>query len=408
MKLVLSLAWRNLGRNKSRSLVVFLSMALGVWAGIFLMGWASGINQARTQSAIQGYLGDGHVNDSGYVQEMAVAAFIPNGDSVADLLRQQPGIAAVSARLSLPTMVQTTSGSAGLQIMGVRPTEEESVFTVKKSITTGAFLADTNRAFMGMVIGDKLAERMDLQLGDPLVITFQDHQGVVHSALYILEGTYDGSSNRIEEATAFVRRDPLADIIQLKGAVHDIVFKTTHPEGLKDSVTQWRAKLFPYSVRTWREVSPDMGYADEVMSQALLLFMLIILLAMAFGILNTMLMAILERRHELGMLMAVGLNKHKLFQLVVVETLLLSGVGLPLGLLLGHVTLEITSRTGISLAAFEQGLAEFGISSVIYPKVVMEWYLPVAAMVFVLSFLAALYPAKKAVSLNPIESMRTL
>jgi ABC-type antimicrobial peptide transport system permease subunit len=151
-----------------------------------------------------------------------------------------------------------------------------------------------------------------------------------------------------------------------------------------------------------------MGYVDEIMAQALMLFMGIMLLAMAFGILNTMLMAILERQRELGMLMAVGMTRARVFALVVLETVLLTLVGLPFGLLLGHGTLLFTSRVGISLEMFADGLAQFGIAPVIYPEVVTHWYLPVALMVFVLSVLAALVPARKAVSLNPIESMRAL
>ena len=161
-------------------------------------------------------------------------------------------------------------------------------------------------------------------------------------------------------------------------------------------------------MKSWRKTAPEMGYVDEIMAQALLLFMGIMLLAMAFGILNTMLMAILERQRELGMLMAVGLTRQRVFALVVLETVLLTGIGLPFGLLLGHATLVFTNRTGISLEAFADGLAEFGISPVIYPQVVTHWYLPVVALVFVLSLLASLMPARKAVSLNPIESMRAL
>ena len=175
-----------------------------------------------------------------------------------------------------------------------------------------------------------------------------------------------------------------------------------------ESLDQLALDGTPLVVRGWRSISPELGYADEVMAQSLLLFMTIILLAMAFGILNTMLMAILERTRELGMLMAIGMNKRKLFALIVLETILLSFAGLPIGLALGHFTLALTAKTGISLKGVEKGMAEFGIDSTIYPVTVPEFYLPIAALVFVLAFLSALYPARKALKLNPIESMRVL
>jgi ABC-type antimicrobial peptide transport system permease subunit len=194
-------------------------------------------------------------------------------------------------------------------------------------------------------------------------------------------------------------------------AAHQIHLKVADIDSLNSVVADLRAAV-PNAgssvVRTWREISPDLSYADEVLAQSLLLFMAVILFAMAFGILNTMLMAILERTRELGMLMAVGMTRRKVFRLVVWETLLLSFVGMPFGLLLGHLTIAVTSRTGITLNGVDQGLAEFGLDSTIYPVSVPEYYLPIALLVAVLGLLSSLYPARKALKLNPIESMRVL
>jgi ABC-type lipoprotein release transport system permease subunit len=295
----------------------------------------------------------------------------------------------------------------------VDPQREASLFTVASSITEGEFLADTSRLFNGVVIGDALAKRLDLRAGDPVVFTYQDTAGAVHSTLYTIEGSYHGASSRTEEALAYVRLDHLAREVQLPNAVHTLSFRVDdatarQKEELEAVCADIQSSLPGLRVQTWRQAAPEMGYVDEIMAQALMLFMGIMLLAMAFGILNTMLMAILERQRELGMLMAVGMTRARVFALVVLETVLLTLVGLPFGLLLGHGTLLFTSRVGISLEMFADGLAQFGIAPVIYPEVVTHWYLPVALMVFVLSVLAALVPARKAVSLNPIESMRAL
>ena len=195
------------------------------------------------------------------------------------------------------------------------------------------------------------------------------------------------------------------------GAVHQIHFRVRNLDSLDATVAELRGAVAqPGSaiVRTWREISPDLSYADEVLAQSLLLFMAVILFAMAFGILNTMLMAILERTRELGMLMAIGLTRRKVFRLVVWETLLLSFAGMPIGLLLGHLTIAVTSRTGITIDGVDKGLAEFGLESTIYPVSVPEYYLPIAVLVAVLGLLSSLYPARKALKLNPIESMRVL
>jgi ABC-type antimicrobial peptide transport system permease subunit len=249
-------------------------------------------------------------------------------------------------------------------------------------------------------------------------MTFQDLRGEIHSSLYQVSGIYDGISNLVEGIQVYV---PIAELApELLGTAdslgqpmvaHQIHFRVRNLDSLDQTVGELTAAVVnPGSsvLRTWRGISPDLRYADEVLAQSLLLFMAVILFAMAFGILNTMLMAILERTRELGMLMAIGMTRRKVFRLVVLETLLLSFAGLPLGLLLGHLTIAVTSRTGISLAGVEKGMAELGLQSTIYPVPVPEYFLPVALLVALLGLLSSLYPARKALKLNPIESMRVL
>jgi ABC-type lipoprotein release transport system permease subunit len=412
--LLLRMAWRNIWRNPVRSSVVFVSMGLGVWAGLFLMGWASGINDARVQDAIDDYLAHGHVHVAGYTADGTnLRALLPNASAAAARLEARPDVRGVAPRLQVPAMVQAALGSSGLLLQGVDPQREAELFTIPHRVPDGAFLADTAREFNGVVVGQALANRLDLRVGDPVVFTYQDTAATVHSTLYTVEGLYDGTSNLTEEAVAYVRLDKLATELGVPQAAHDLAFRVDpsaarQKESLEAVCAEIQEDFPAFQVKSWRKTAPEMGYVDEIMAQALLLFMGIMLLAMAFGILNTMLMAILERQRELGMLMAVGLTRQRVFALVVLETVLLTGIGLPFGLLLGHATLVFTNRTGISLEAFADGLAEFGISPVIYPQVVTHWYLPVVALVFVLSLLASLMPARKAVSLNPIESMRAL
>lgn len=412
--LLVRLAWRNIWRNPVRSSVVFISMGLGVWAGIFLMGWASGINDARVQAAIDDYLAHGHAHAPGYAADGTnPRACVSDASALLNRLQAHPAVRGAAPRVLLPAMIQSANGSTGLLLQGVDPDLETRLFTSPKRLEDGVFLTDTARAYRGVVVGQALAERLDLRVGDPVVFTYQDTASTVYSTLYTVDGLYDGTSNLTEEAVAYVRRDRLSEEVGWNDAVHDVAFRVDpeqarNKEDLEAICSEIQAQFPDLQIQTWRQTAPEMGYVDEIMAQALLLFMGIMLLAMAFGILNTMLMAILERQRELGMLMAVGMTRRRVFAVVVLETILLTGVGLPFGLLLGHATLVFTHRTGISLEMFSQGLAEFGISPVIHPQVVTHWYLPVAALVFILSILAALMPARKAVSLNPIESMRAL
>ncbi|MCF8212641.1 MAG: FtsX-like permease family protein [Cryomorphaceae bacterium] len=412
MSLLLSMAWRNIWRSPWRSGVVVGAMALGVWAGIFMMGLAQGVNDTRTANALDDYIGHAQITDSFFIDNQEVQAIIADPHSWTAALDAHPEVESWSERLLITAVMQSGAASAPVQVLAVDPEREAQVFKAPRRMHEGAF--DST----GITLGLKLAEQLGAGLGDRVVLTFQDLRGEIHSSLYQVSGIYDGISNLVEGIQVYVPLAELApellgtaDSLSQPMVAHQIHFRVRNLDSLDQTVGELTAAVAnPGSsvLRTWRAISPDLRYADEVLAQSLLLFMAVILFAMAFGILNTMLMAILERTRELGMLMAIGMTRRKVFRLVVLETLLLSFAGLPLGLLLGHLTIAVTSRTGISLTGVEKGMAELGLQSTIYPVPVPEYFLPVALLVAVLGLLSSLYPARKALKLNPIESMRVL
>jgi ABC-type lipoprotein release transport system permease subunit len=412
MNLLIQMAWRNIWRSPWRSGVVVGAMALGVWAGVFMMGLAQGVNDARTASALDDYVGHAQITDSNFVANQDVNALLAQPAQWTAALDAHPEVVSWSERLVLMAVLQAGAASAPVQILAVDPERESRVFTAPRNVVEGELSSE------GITLGQKLADQLGAGLGDRVVLSFQDVRGEIHTVLFSVEGIYDGVSNLIEGVQVYAPLAALApevlggdSLAMARGAAHQIHFRVRNLDSLDATVAAVQGAVAePGSaiVRTWRGISPDLSYADEVLAQSLLLFMAVILFAMAFGILNTMLMAILERTRELGMLMAIGLTRRKVFRLVVWETLLLSFAGMPIGLLLGHVTIAVTSRTGITIDGVDKGLAEFGLQSTIYPVSVPEYYLPIAVLVAVLGLLSSLYPARKALKLNPIESMRVL
>jgi putative ABC transport system permease protein len=162
------------------------------------------------------------------------------------------------------------------------------------------------------------------------------------------------------------------------------------------------------AIQNWKEISPELAYADDIMTQMLYIIIGIIMLALSFGIINTMLMTVLERRKELGMLMCVGMSKTKVFYMIIIETLYLALLGGPLGILLAYYSVWQGSKSGLDLAAFSDGLASYGIDSVIYPILPSSFYWGTASIVFIMTLLAAIYPARRALKLNPVETLRTI
>jgi ABC-type antimicrobial peptide transport system permease subunit len=161
-------------------------------------------------------------------------------------------------------------------------------------------------------------------------------------------------------------------------------------------------------VQTWGEIAPEMGMLTGLMDQMLYIIMGIILLALMFGIINTMLMAVLERQREFGVLMAIGMNKPRVFFMVLLESVVLTCVGIPLGILLTIATVDYFSKYGIDLSAFSKALSQFGMGNVVYPELQTAMFVPVTIMTAITAILSAIYPAIKALQFKPAVAIHKI
>ena len=405
MKTLIKIAWRNIWRNKLRSLVVICSIILGIWAGIFINGFSYGLNRQRTLEAIQSNLSHIQIHDTAWSQDPNIANQLQQAASILRALEDNPQVKAFSSRMLLNGIVASANGNGGAQITGIEPATENRLTGLAEKITEGDFLADKkNKILLGKAMADKLKAR----IGSKVVITFTDREGVIISGAFKVAGIYRGTSSQIEQLKVYVRQQDLQKLLSETIAPHEIALLTSSLETVKP-VQQELQRQFPdYTIQSWDELSPELGYADEIMGTMLYLIIGIIMLALSFGIVNTMLMAVLERRKELGMLMAVGMSKRRVFSMILLETLMLSLCGGPLGILLGFLTIWYTGSTGIDLSVFAEGLQSFGISSVIYPSIETSFYFGTGLLVVVMALLSSLYPARRALKLNPIEAIRTI
>ena len=189
---------------------------------------------------------------------------------------------------------------------------------------------------------------------------------------------------------------------------HEIPILLTHID-LRGDV---KNDLMPHSsdniIEGWDDISKDLAYANEMLAAVLYIFMMIILSGLSFGIVNTMLMAILERKKEIGMLMSIGMNRYKIFLMISFETIFLSIVALPFGLILSYSIVEYYSVVGIDLSIVEAGLENFGVGTRLYFKVPNEQYFIVSLMVFIISIISSIFPSVRALKINPVEATKTI
>ncbi len=405
MSTLIKIAWRNIWRNRLRSLVVIFSIILGIWSGVFINGFSYGLNRQRTFETIKSNLSHIQIHDTAWSQDPNIENQVLSPEKITSFLQNHPQVNAVANRILLNGIISSANGSGGVQITGIEPEKEHGLTGLADDLTQGEFFGEKKNR---IVIGEAMAEKLKARIGSKVVITFTDSKGVIISGAFKVVGIYKGVSSQLEQLKVYVRQRDLRKLLNEEITVHEIALMTTGME-MVESVQQELQQKFPhYDIQSWDEISPELGYADELMETMLYIIIGIIMLALSFGIVNTMLMAVLERKKELGMLMAVGMSKKRVFSMILWETLMLSLCGGPLGILLGYFTILYTGSSGINLTMFADGLQSFGMSPIVYPYIEISFYFGTGLLVVVMALLSSLYPARRALKLNPVEAIRTI
>jgi ABC-type lipoprotein release transport system permease subunit len=210
-----------------------------------------------------------------------------------------------------------------------------------------------------------------------------------------------------ENMQVFVLQDELQEMTGIGDEVHQLLIKLTDADMTRE-VSEQISALFPgVELMSWQQLAPDLAMMSEMTGVIYGFFMGIILAALAFGIVNTMLMVVLERTKELGMLTAIGMNKKKVFRMIMTESVLLSLTGGIVGMVFGKILIMLTARSGISLLGMQEAFEEMGFSAVIYPDISTGFFIIVVIMIIATGILSSIYPALKALKLDPVEALRT-
>lgn len=404
--MITTIAWRNIWRSRTRSWVIIGAIVLGIWALIFMISFTTGMVQSYVDNAIKNGVGHIQVHQVDYRNDAKLAYFFEPSTDQLTTIANDPLVVGVAPRTLVQGMIASSRTTRGVQVKGVDAEAELDVTPIANQITEGAFLSDKGKN--PIVLGQALADKLKVKLRSKVVVTFQDTEGEITAGAFRVVGLVDTGNKLVDEASAMVRRSDLNRLIGHEDVAHQLSLLLTDIQQLGAVKTKVAAAFPDLQVETYGEVSPDLELYEGQIQTSATIFMTIIMLALLFGIINTMLMAVLERYRELGMLMAVGMNKLRVFSMIVLETIMLAIVALIPGLFLGWLTVTWLAERGIDLSAFRAGLSQFGMSTVLYPKLQPELYGQLAIAVAVTAILGALYPAWKAIRLRPVDAIRKI
>jgi ABC-type lipoprotein release transport system permease subunit len=404
--MLFKIAWRNIWRNRTRSLVVIAAVAVGLFAGMFMMAFFQGAINQEINSMVETQLSHIQFHNPAFIDDKEVNDTIAGGEAIINRLKKDADVKGVSGRLITTGMISSPSTASGVEIHGVIPADERSVSSISKDIVAGAYFTDGKQN--EIVIGEKLAGKLGVKLHNKIVLTFQSITGDLTAGSFRITGIFRSRNSSFDETTVFTRLDDLAALLGTGSGLHEVA--VVLKDGQKtDAVARVLKKEYPgLLVQTWTELSPQMALLSGIMDQMMYIIIGIILLALMFGIINTMLMAVLERQREFGMLMAIGMNKPRVFFMVVLESVMLTCAGIPAGILITLLTVGSLARHGINLSAFSQALSQYGFSNFIYPVLKRSMFLPVSLMTAFTAVLSAIYPAIKALRFKPAEAIHKI
>lgn len=402
--LIVVIAWRNIWRNKKRSLTIIFSIMVGLLGGLITVAFSNGMVISMIKNGIDTKYSHVQIHQPEFSNEYDVNLTIARGDSLLTALKNYPQIIAIAGRVLSPVIISSATGSYGLTANGIVPIDEQKLTTLHNDIVDGHFLLADERN--SIVIGKKIAEHLKVKIGSKVNLTFQNASHDLTAGSFRVKGIYQTVFSTYDLNNVFVNRTDLARLLEIENGIHEIAILTTQDE-MAESLTKEIQTQYPtLLVQSWKDIGPELDLMKTMVNNSLFIVLGIILLALLFGITNTMLMSVMDRTKELGVLMAVGMNQAKVFGMIVVETIFLSLSGGLLGCVFSMMLFLFLSNTGIDLSILAAGLSALGSSSIIFPMITLNEYLTLTVMLIFTAIIAAIYPAWKAIKLNPSTAIR--
>ena len=403
--MIIILAWKNIWRNKKRSFIILTATAVGLAAGLFAVGMMTGIYDSMVDSAINREYGNIQIHTEEYDKDQLFSQSIPKPDIALSKILSHPDVRAAASHSKIEGMASSATTSFGINIIGIIPENEKQITAISKCIIEGKYLEKNN----SIAIGNKLAEKLKLKLNSKVVLSFSGADGNIIYAAFKITGIFKTDATFFDASNVFIKQDDLSVLLGDRAPIHEIVIRTKNSILLEKTKSEI-INLFQKNliVESWKDLAPDLKMTADSTDLINAVFLGLILFALLFGLTNTLLMSVLDRVRDFGVLLAIGMYRRRLFSIIILESLFLSLTGGIIGVLSGWLITKYFNSTGIDLSIVSEGLSLYGIPSILYPYINGSTYFTLALMIIFTSIFAALYPAIKAVKLKPVEAIRTI
>lgn len=408
MLFYLKLAWRNILRNKRRTFIAGVAIGIGLAALIFTDALMIGMGEHLIHSGTASFLGEAEVHRKGFRQDFEVEQTIVDLPGVEKVLDASPVVDAYAPRVMTFSMINSPAANEGITMVGIDPPRERSLSQIDDVMTQGEYLADgVTATTRDIVIGSKLAEVLEVGLGDRVVITAAEaNTGDLVQELFRVSGIYHFNIREMDRSMAFIPIAKAQRMLRLDGQVHEIAIKFAKTSYAQDaSLPLWSAlEKGGNEAFGWPELLPQLKSALALSNFSLAIVGVILFAVVSFGIINTLFMSLYERMFEFGVLRAIGTRPGAIFRLVLSEAGALSIFSSFLGIVMSIIVMWIFRHVGIDYTGIEYAGVTF--REKIYPVFHIMQFIEYPFWVFVLTTAVGMFPAISAARLTPARAMR--
>ena len=406
--MIFKIAWRNIYRNKKRSLITITSIFAALFLIIFMRALQFGFYDNLIKTVVESYAGYVEVHAKGFWDNQNLENSMVVDNELIKNIESVNGVENTVERLQSFSLISTGEKTRGGVINGVVIEDEQKITDWNKNIIDGSFQLERNE----IIIAKGIAEYFDLQIGDSLILYGQGYRGMMAAGKYPVKGIIDLKNPNLNKLGIFMTLESARDYVSSDNiSTHIIIDKRQYYS--EDKILNDLESILSsdYEVMTWKETLPEIEQTITADSAGGLIMAFILYIIVVFGMFGTVLMMTEERKYEFGVLISIGMSRIRLFSIILVETVILSMIGVVLAILVTYPISYYFYMNPINIVTLmgegaDVMIEEFGFDPVVPFSISLDIPFSHALIIFTFSLLISVYPAIRIFRLNPVKSMK--
>ena len=406
--LIFKLAWRNIWRNKRRTIITTLSIVVAVFLSAITRSTQEGQYDNMLENTVGIFSGYLQIHQDGYQDNPTLDNSFEISDSLMNIVRSKPAVSSVVPRIDSYALAATQHQSRPAMIMGIDVEAEKQLSDPVKNLEEGSYFNSNNE--QAVIIGKDLRTRLNARIGDSLVVIGQGYHGMNATGLYRIKGTVSFPNPEMNKSLVYLPLETAQYLFSADNRLTALAININHPDELGNTVEALRRELAAggYEVLGWPEIMPELKQAIQVDRGSGVIIIMILYMIVGFGVLGTVLMMIAERYYEFGVMLSVGTPRKTIAKILSLEVIILSLMGTLFGILLSIPVAWYFNVNPIDLSGAMASAAEqYNMSPILQFSVSPEIFTSQALIVFIITLLFSIYPILKAAKLNPVKAMKS-